>query len=257
VGSQKIRIGSVDLELFEEGTGAPLLFLHSGQGFDAAHPYVKPLAAQRRLIAPSHPGFGRSDLPDWVDSIDDIAHIYLDLMDRLGLAKVDVVGCSVGGWVAAELASKAPERISKLVMVGPVGVKIGPPDKLDIPDVFVIGPDAFTKLLFHDPDKFKMNPSAMSDEQLAIAMRNRESLALFVWEPYMHNPKLKHRLYRAKMPALFIRGASDGLVSQAYLEGYAKLLPNASTKTIEKAGHAPQIEQTEQFVSTVLSFLNG
>lgn len=257
VASEKFRIGDVELDLYEGGTGAPLLFLHSGQGFAPEHPYVAPLAAKRRLIAPSHPGFGRSTLPDWIDSVDDIAHLYLDLLDRKGIAKIDVVGCSIGGWVAAEMASMVPERISKLVLVAPVGVKLGPPDKLDIPDIFVIGQDAFNKLLFHDPEKFKMDPAAMSDEQLSIAMRNRESLALFVWEPYMHNPKLKHRLHRARMPALFLRGASDGLVSQTYLEGYAKLLPNASTKTIEKAGHAPQIEQTEQFVSAVLSFLNG
>jgi pimeloyl-ACP methyl ester carboxylesterase len=253
----KIEIADVEIELFEGGEGPPLLFLHSAQGFAPEHPYVAPLAAKRRLIAPSHPGFGRSSLPDWMDSISDIAHLYLELMDRKGLAKVDLLGCSVGGWIAAELAATVPERIGKLVLVAPVGVKLGPPDKLDIPDVFVIGQDAFNKLLFHDPGKFRMDPSKMTDEQLAIAIRNRESLALFVWEPYMHNPKLKHRLHRAAMPALFLRGESDGLVSQSYLEGYAKLLPNASTVTIKQAGHAPQIEQTEQFVSTVLSFLNG
>ncbi|MCW5770118.1 MAG: alpha/beta hydrolase [Rhodospirillaceae bacterium] len=257
MASDKVRINDVEIELFEGGEGPPLLFLHSAQGFAPEHPYVAPLAAKRRLIAPSHPGFGRSSLPDWMDSISDIAHLYLELMDRKGLAKVDLLGCSVGGWIAAELAATVPERIGKLVLVAPVGVKLGPPDKLDIPDVFVIGQDAFNKLLFHDPGKFKMDPSKMTDEQLAIAIRNRESLALFVWEPYMHNPKLKHRLHRAAMPALFMRGESDGLVSQSYLEGYAKLLPNASTVTIRQAGHAPQIEQTEQFVSTVLSFLNG
>ena len=250
-----VTIADVELELFEAGTGAPMLFLHSGQGLIPDHRYLSLLSEKHRVIAPSHPGFGQSALPDWIDSVDDIAHLYLELMDRLKLDRVAVMGASIGGWIAAEIASKVPERISKLVLVAPIGVKLGPPDKLDIPDIFVMPLDAVNKLMFHDPDKFRMDPAKLSDAQLATAVRNRESLALFVWEPYMHNPKLKHRLHRATMPTLFIRGASDGLVSQSYLEGYAKLLPNARTVTIAEAGHGPQVEQPERFVDTVLSFL--
>lgn len=252
-----MNIAGVELDVFEGGAGAPLLFLHGGMGFAAAHPYVPKLTASRRLIAPSHPGFGKSALPDWIDNVDDIAHLYLELMDKLGLRQVDIVGCSIGGWIAAEIVSKAPERVSKLVMVGAVGVKLGPVDKLDVPDIFVLPPDAVNKLMFHDVSKFKMDPAAMSDEQLTTMVRNRETLALLAWEPYMHNPKLKHRLHRATMPALFVRGASDGVVSAEYMAGYAKLLPNAKTATIAEAGHAPQVEQPERFAETVLSFLNG
>lgn len=252
---ETISIAGVDLELFTGGSGTPLLFLHSGQGLIPDHRYLALLSKNHRVIAPSHPGFGQSALPDWLDSVDDIAHLYLELMDHLKLDRVAVMGASIGGWIAAEMASKVPERISKLVLVGPIGVKLGPPDKLDLPDIFVIPPDAANKLMFHDPDKFRLDPAKLTDTQLATAVRNRESLALLVWEPYMHNPKLKHRLHRATMPALFLRGASDGLVSQSYLEGYAKLLPNARTAVIAEAGHGPQVEQPERFADTVLSFL--
>jgi len=251
-----IEIGDIELEVVEKGSGAPVLFLHSGQGFDASHPFVGPLSQARRMIAPSHPGFGGSSLPDWLDRIDDIAHVYLDLMDRLELPAVDVIGCSIGGWIAAELAAIAPERISRLVLVGPVGVKTGSVDELDIPDIFVLGQDEVNGLLFHDPEKYRMDPAKLSDDQLVRAVRNRESLALLTWEPYMHNPKLKHRLHRAAMPALLIRGANDGLVSERYLERYAALLPSARTLTIADAGHVPQIEQPERFVKAALSFLD-
>lgn len=254
---ETVSIAGVDLELFTAGSGTPLLFLHSGQGFIPDHPYVELLAKKHRLIAPSHPGFGGSSLPDWVDSVDDIAHLYLELMDRLELDRVALAGASIGGWIAAEIASTVPERVAKLVLVGPIGVKVGPPDKLDIPDIFVIPPDAANKLMFHDPERFRLDPAKLSDAQLTTAVRNRESLALFVWEPYMHNPKLKHRLHRAAMPALLLRGASDGLVSAAYLEGYAKLLPNARTVTIAEAGHAPQVEQPQRFADAVLTFLGA
>ena len=251
----RLQVAGVDLELFDSGNGAPLLFLHGAGGFSPNHPYVAPLSARHRLIAPSHPGFGASELPDWADRPDDIAHIHLELLDRLKLSQVDMIGCSVGGWIAAEMATKAPERFKRLVMVGPVGVKVGPADKLDIPDIFAMPAADAAKLTHHDPAKMTPDTSKMTDEQMAVMFRNRETLALLVWEPWMHNPKLKHRLHRIACPALFIRGVSDGLVSDAYMQAYAKFLPNARTMTIPASGHVPHIEQTEAFVSAVLKFL--
>src|SRR3974390_1768389 len=105
---QTIRVGGVGIELFDSGQGRPLLFLHGEEGFSPAHAYVAALARDRRLLAPSHPGFGKSDLPDWLDQVDDIAYLYLQLMDRLGLRDTDLVGCSIGGWIASEMATKAP-----------------------------------------------------------------------------------------------------------------------------------------------------
>jgi pimeloyl-ACP methyl ester carboxylesterase len=250
------RIAGIDLEVHEAGTGEPLFFLHSAQGFDERQEIAGLLAARRRLVAPSHPGFGRSSLPDWLDSVDDIAYVYLELLDRLGIGSVDVVGCSIGGWIAAEMASKAPERIRKLVLVGPVGVKLGPVDRLDIPDIFAMPQDAVDKLLFHDPARMKMDPATMTDEEIATRVRNRETLALLSWEPWMHNPKLRHRLQRAAMPALFVRGESDGLVSQQYLDGYAALFPGSRRVTIRAAGHAPHIEQPQAFAEAVFRFLD-
>jgi pimeloyl-ACP methyl ester carboxylesterase len=250
-----LKIADIELELFEAGSGAPLLFLHGAGGFTAGQPFVPHLSAHHRLIAPSHPGFGNSSLPEWLDSVDDIAHLYLELLDVLKLDKVDLIGTSVGGWIAAEVATKAPDRIRKLIMIGPVGIKVGPPDKLDIPDIFAMPQVEVQKLIYHDPDKFAVDPAKMSDEQLAAMFRGRETLALLVWEPWMHNPKLKRRLHRIKNPALFIRGASDGLVSDQYMQAYAKFLPNASTLTIPNAGHVPQIEQPEAFAAAVQKFL--
>ena len=250
-----VKIGGVEIELHEDGTGAPLLFLHAGQGFVPGQPYVGMLARERRLIVPSHPGFGKSALPDWLDAPDDIAYLYLELMDRLDLRRANVAGCSIGGWIAAELASKAPERVAKLVLVAPEGVKLGSPLKLDIPDVFAMSPEQFAKAGFHDPAKARVDYSKLSKEELTIVARNNETLALLVWEPYMHNPKLKHRLHRVDMPVLFMRGESDGLVSADYIAKYAQLVPNARIETIAAAGHLPQTEQPEAFVAKLVSFL--
>ena len=251
----KIKVADVELELFDSEEGQPVLFLHGGEGFDPGQAFVGLLSKRCRMLAPSHPGFGNSGLPDWLDSADDIAHLYLELLDRLNLDKVDMVGCSIGGWIAAEMATKSPERIRRLVMIAPVGIKAGPSDKLDIPDIFAMPEVELQKLLYHDPARMKADRTKMSDAELSAMFRNRETLALLTWEPWMHNPKLKRRLHRIAAPALFVRGENDGLVSQPYLEAYARLLPNARTLTIAAAGHQPHLEQPAAFAVTALEFL--
>lgn len=250
-----LKIAEIELELFEAGDGPPLLWLHDGQGFHHRAEFIDLFAAHRRLIVPSHPGFGKSSLPDWLDSVDDIAHLYLELLDRLDLNEVDIVGCSIGGWIAAEMATKKPQIIRRLVMVAPVGIKVGSSDKLDIPDIFAMPQDEVDKLLFHDPARMRIDPLRISEQELTILMRNRETLAMLTWEPWMHNPKLKHRLHRIDAPTLFVRGASDGVVSADYLQAFAQRLPQARGVEIGQAGHMPHLEQPQAFASTVLAFL--
>ena len=250
-----ISVAGVDLEVLDRGQGVPILYLHGGAGIDLDLPLIERMAKVRRVIAPSHPGYGRSGLPDWIDSVDDIAHIYLELMDRMNLARADLVGFSLGGWIAAEIATKVPERLLRLALIGPVGVKTGSPDKLDIPDVFAMPQERLNLLRFHDPRKNQVDTGAMTTEELNIVARNAETLALLTWEPYMHNPKLRHRLHRVGVPTLFLRGASDGIVSAEYLARYAALIPKAKVETIAEAGHLPHVEQLDATAGKVLGFL--
>ena len=252
-----LKLAGLDLELFEDGGGAPLLFLHSARGLQQDQAFVDRLAKTRRVIVPSHPGFGHSGLPDWLDTPDDIAHIYLELMDRLGLAKADLAGITIGGWIAAEMATKAPERFRKIALVAPVGVKTGPVDKLDIPDVFAVPQERIDRWLYLDPAKHVTDTSRLSDDELTVMVRNRETFAMLVWEPWMHNPKLKHRLQRIAAPTLFVRGESDEIVSADYTERYARLVPNARVETIANAAHAVQAEQPDALAAKVLGFLDA
>jgi pimeloyl-ACP methyl ester carboxylesterase len=260
VNTTIMKVAGVDLEVLDSGGGTagkskPLLFLHSGMGYDPWRPFVEQIAKRRRVIAPSHPGFGKSSLPEWLDSIDDIAYLYLELLDRLGIEQADMAACSVGGWIGAEMASKAPQRFRRVALIAPVGVKLGSPDKLDIPDVFAMPQADFDKLVYKDPARVLPDFSKLPDEELTAIFRARETLALLVWEPWMHNTKLKRRLHRVDAPALFVRGDSDGLVSANYLDGYAKLLPNARTITISGAGHLPHLEQPQALTAAIGEFL--
>ena len=252
-----ISIAGIELDVIERGRGTPILYLHGGAGIGPDAAFIDALARERRVIAPSHPGFGKSSLPDWLDNVDDIAHVYLELMDRLKLTRIDLVGFSIGGWIAAEMATKVPERIDRLVLIGPVGVKTGTPDKLDIPDVFAMPREKLDQLRFHDPARYAPELATMPDDELHIVARNSETLALLTWEPYMHNPKLKHRLHRVNVPTLLLRGASDGIVSADYLARYAALIPGARIETIAQAGHLPQHEQPAATAATVLQFMQA
>jgi pimeloyl-ACP methyl ester carboxylesterase len=252
-----IDIAGISLDLWEGGNGPPLLFLHGAGGFRADHKFLALLGEHRRIAAPSHPGFGGSSLPDWIDRPEDIAHVYLSILDRVSAEPIDLIACSLGGWIGAELASMVPGRFRKLLFVGPVGVKLGSRDTLDIPDIFALPAATVETLLYHEPERFRPDPTKMTDQELAVMLRNRETTALLTWEPYMHNPKLRHRLHRVTNQTLFLRGEHDGLISAGYMEGYAKLLPNARTLTLPNAGHVPHVEQPDAFVSAALAFLNG
>jgi pimeloyl-ACP methyl ester carboxylesterase len=255
VKATKLTVAEIELELFDSGRGKPILFLHGPGGFDVRQPFVVPLSDRRRILAPSHPGFGKSDLPDWLDAVDDIAYVYLELMDVLKFSEIDLIGCSIGGWIAAEMATKSPERFRRIVLVGPVGIKVGPSDKLDIPDIFAMPESDVQRLFYHDAERIKRDTATTTDEELVAMFRARETLALLTWEPWMHNPKLRRRLRRIIAPVLFIRGESDGLVSAAYLDAYCNMLPNARAMTIKAAGHEPQLEQPAPFASAIIDFL--
>ncbi len=251
-----VAVGDTPIELFDRGSGPPILLLHGAGGLKHGAPFLSALVERARVIAPSHPGFGRSPLPEWIASVDDLAYLYLDLMDQLDLHDVTLVGMSMGGWTAAEIAIKCTHRIARLVLADPVGIKPGDRLTRDIPDIYALHPDEVGRLMVHDP-KNAPNYLTMSEDELAVVARNREAAALYLWEPYMHNPQLLRRLHRVNVPTLFLRGGSDGIVSDSYVRAYSAAIPGSTVHTIERAGHNPANEQPQQFVDSILRFMNG
>ncbi|MCL2385798.1 MAG: alpha/beta hydrolase [Alphaproteobacteria bacterium] len=203
--------------------------------------------------APSHPGFGGTPLPDWLDSVDDLSYLYLDLLDAMDLRNVTVLGFSLGGWIAAEMAVRCSARISGMVLVGAVGIKIGDRETRDFPDIYAIKPEEVTRLIYHIPG-LAPDPAKMSEEELMLIARHRAAAALYLWEPYMHHPKLWRRLRRIDVPTLYIRGAHDGLVSQKYAEAYCAAIPGAQLIVMDDAGHVPEQERPDAFVAEINKF---
>jgi len=250
---ENYTLQGVEVKVARKGTGAPFLLLHGGGGSVIDQPFTDELAKNYEVIAPTHPGFDGTKVPDHFDGMEDLKYLYYDLLDELDIKDGVVMGISLGGWLAAELASTSCARFSKLILVDAVGIKIGGPTDRDIVDVFGLPPDKAAELMWHDPSNAR-DMSGLADEALQKIAGNRIALGLYSWEPYMHNPKLRHRLHRISVPTLLIWGASDRLVTPEYGKAYAELIPGAKFVAIPEAGHSPYSEQTEAFLSQVLAF---
>ncbi len=247
--SRSITVSGVTLEVEETGQGRPLLFLHPGEGLQPNRPWLAALARTHRVIAPHHPGFGNSILPDWIGTVDDLAYLYLDLAKQLGLDDAVLAGSCFGGWIAAEMAVRETGRFSKLVLAAPLGIKAGGHLDRDIVDMHSIPRATFMKFAWHDEAKGAIDFSALPDTELAAIARGREALALFGWKPYMHNPRLKRWLHRIDIPAHLIWGENDGIVSTDYGKAWQAEIPGATMSIIPQAGHYPHWEQPDAFAA--------
>lgn len=256
-GEGSLVVEGTRIDLIERGAGPPILFLHAENGIEPALAAIDELAKSAHVIAPTHPGFGRSELPAGMRSIDDLSYFYLDLLDQLDLSNLTVVGVSLGAWVAAEVAVKSTARMARLVMANAVGVKVGDRETRDIADIFAITDQEYLEIAYCDPNAGRRDFKALPDAEVQAAARAREATARFAWSPYFHNPRLKSRLHRIRIPTLFLWGDHDRMLSDAYGRAYCAMIPGAGFEPIARAGHFPDQEQPKIFAERVLAFAAG
>jgi len=256
IQSRRLTLHGVQLDVYEQGQGRPILVLHGEDGPCPQVPFSALLVNQGWVILPTHPGFGHApDVAD-IDTVDDLAYLYLDLLDEYDLQDAVVIGCSLRGWIAAEMAVKSTARLSRMILVSPLGIKVGDRETRDIPDIFALPPEEVVRLQYHDPTQATLDYTSLSDDELLVIARNREATALYAWEPYFHNPKLRQRLHRIAIPTLLVWGASDRFVTSGYYgTAYRDAIPNAQLAVIDRAGHWPHVEQPEAVVERVGAFL--
>ncbi len=242
------------IDMIECGAGRPLLFLHAENGIEPAAAAIEELAKAAHVFAPTHPGFGRSELPAGMRSVDDLSYFYLDLLDQLDLRDITVVGVSLGAWIAAEIAVKSTARMARLVMANAVGIKVGDRESRDIADIFALTDQEYLELTYCDPSVGQRDYKALPDAEVLAAARAREATARFAWNPYFHDPRLKSRLHRIRIPTLFLWGSHDRMLSEAYGRAYCAIVPGARFEVIDRAGHFPHQEQPKVFAERVLAF---
>jgi pimeloyl-ACP methyl ester carboxylesterase len=251
-----IAVGATKVHVVIGGQGDPLVVLHGAGGNRGWRRWMAAVGERYTVYAPTHPGFGRSDAADWMESIDDLARFYLWFLDVMGLSRVHLLGHSIGGWIAAELATMCPRAIDRLVLVSPTGLK---PDEGEIRDIFFHSPEELLGYSIHDastvpewPELFGTRPGPA---EMEIALRNREMTARLAWKPYMFDPRLPQFLPRVTNPTLIVWGREDGIVPAICGEQYRRRLPNAALRVLERCGHMPPIEQPDVFAGLVLDFL--
>lgn len=252
--ARHISVCGVSLEVEEQGQGRPLLFLHGGEGLQATRPWLHQLAEHHRVIAPHHPGFGGSALPDWIGTVDDLAYLYLGLTAQLGLRNAVLAGNCLGGWIAAEMAIRSTAPFAGLLLAAPLGIKVGGVLDRDIADMHAIPRSAFMRLAWADPARGEIDYTKLPDTELAGIARGREALAVFGWKPYMHNPRLKRWLHRIDIPTHLLWGEQDGIVSTSYGEAWKAEIPSATMQTLPDAGHYPHWEQPDLFAAHAKAF---
>jgi pimeloyl-ACP methyl ester carboxylesterase len=254
--ANKITIRGCTIGLLRGGAGRPMLLLHGAGGVGQWPPFMADLAAHHDVIAPEHPGFGSSDTPDWLDTIADLASFYLDFLDQLDLTNVDLVGFSLGGWIAAELAVRNTARLHSLTLVGAAGIHVPGVAKVD---TFLSNDEQRVRDLFHDPklaDEMlkKLKAAAELDD---VELKNRTTTAKLVWQPRGYDSHLHKWLHRIDVPTLLVWGADDRLCPKDYAFAYRKLIPGSKVAIIPECGHLPQIEQRAGFVAALEGFLAG
>jgi pimeloyl-ACP methyl ester carboxylesterase len=250
------RIGGVETELMTGGSGAPLIYLHAGNGLEEAVPLLTQLAGSFRVYAPSHPGFGVSELPDWIGSVDDLAYFYLDLLDELGLEDAVLVGASFGGWIAAEIAIRNTGRLSHLVLTAPLGAKFGDRESREIRDLFSMTDKELAACLYADSRAAPDYPT-LSADLVTRLVRNRETFTLLGWSPTLFNPKLRQRLHRIDIPTLLLWGDADRVLRPSYPAGFAQAVRGARSQTIGGAGHYLHADRPAEIAAAILDFITA
>lgn len=253
-----------------DASGGPLVFLHSAAAVNPHDPLLLALAERFEVIAPVHPGFSDLTELDGIRDVHDVALYYDDLLDALGLDDARVVGHSLGGMFAAELAAHVPRRVSRLVLAAPLGLWN---DEYPVADLFVAFPGDINELVWADPSgdaaaafmaAATRPPGVGTDEPvhenpliatLIGLLQGLTTAGKFLWP--LPDKGLSRRLRRVRAQTLVVWGADDRLAPARYAEDFARLLPSARVEVLDGAGHMVPYERQAEFVELVAAFMGG
>ncbi len=253
-----ITVADTAVELFSGGSGPPLLFLHGAGGNAGWQPYHEELAKTYTVYVPSQPGFNGTERPGWVYTINDVAHFNLAMARTLGLEQYVLMGSSMGGWVAAEMAAMCHCDLRALILVGAAGIK---PEQSDIAEIFMVSAETRMNQRFYDisqvPNAEQYQQGNLTPEEQLVAHTNQEMASRLCWRPYLYNPSLPFYLPQVTTPTLLVWGRQDAIIPVECGELFQAALPNATLRVIDNCGHSPALEKPAEFLTVVNEFLSG
>ncbi len=248
-------LGPVPVTLIERGAGRPVLLLHGGAGPFSVAGFAELLAsAGARVLTPVHPGFDGTPRSDGLHSISALAALYVQLINDLDVTEVCVIGNSIGGWTAAEIAlaeSINPTgRISSVILVDAAGIAL---DAAPVPDFFQLSLDEVFALSYFEPDRYRVDPASLTDQQKATRAANSAALLTYAGTA-MSDPNLLGRLPSVTIPTMVVWGAADRMIPVAHGRAYADAIPGAEFRLIATAGHLPQLETPAELFELTCQF---
>ena len=253
----KIDVGGTGVQMFSGGSGPPLLYLHGAGGNAGWQPYHESLAQNYTVYAPSQPGFNGTERPEWISTINDLVHFNLHMVKLLALEQYVLMGSSMGGWVAAEMAAMDQHNLKGLVLIDAAGIR---PKQGEIAEIFMVSAQTRANQRFYDTSQvpnYDQLSREMTPEEALVDHSNREMASRLCWRPYLYNPSLPHYLAKVSTPTLVVWGKQDAIIPVECGELYQQALPNAKLQVIDRCGHSPQIEKPDEFINVVTQFLSG
>jgi pimeloyl-ACP methyl ester carboxylesterase len=244
-----VELNGCKVRVRRAGKGPVLLFLHGASGMPAILPCLHKLAEKFDVVVPEHPGYGQSDEPEWLENIHDMAYFYLDFLEKLDLKDVLLVGNSMGGWIALEIAVRSTSRIKSMVVVSPAGVKA---PGVRPADTFLMSHEEQVRALVYDQKVAEARlAEPMTPEALELGLKNRHTTARLAWEPRFHDPHLPKWLHRIDVPVTIVWGEQDKILPVGFANEFKKLIKNSKLEIIPQCGHLPHAEKPDQFVEIV------
>ena len=252
-----IQVGDTGVALLRGGSGRTVLVLHEELGHPGWLSWHSDLARDHSLLVPVHPGFGALQRADWISGVRDLAGFYSRMLRDMALGPVDVIGFSLGGWIAAEMAAADAEQFRSMTLVAPAGVR---PPHGEILDLFIVTARTYLDASVHDasatPEFGSLYGGEQTTEQFEAWEDARAESARLAWKPYMHNPSLPHLLEGVRgLPALIVWGRDDRIIPLSAGEAYSRAITGSELLVLDHCGHRPEIEQTTGFVNRVRTFL--
>jgi pimeloyl-ACP methyl ester carboxylesterase len=255
VSEQTVQVGETELHLLRGGSGRPVLVLHGLEGPEGWLAFHESLAANARVYAPDHPGFGETKRPEWLESISDEAKFYLWFLQKAGLDQVDLVGFGIGGWIGAEMATMSPRSLRHVVLCDPAGLR---PSESSMLDIFVIPWRQVLERCVHNAADCAEFQRIYTERPIVEFGGHREAgrtmTMRMTYRPYMYSRSLQPFLARIDVPTLVVWGADDQIIPVECAETWRSSIPGAQLRILEDCGHWPHFDQPQQLAALVRDF---
>jgi pimeloyl-ACP methyl ester carboxylesterase len=246
-----VTLCGASVEMKRAGAGRPMLVLHGSGGSPRFLPAMQKLAEQFEVFIPQAPGFGGTPAPDWLESIADVANFYLEFLDQFDLRRVHLVGLSLGGWTAAELAVRDASRLASLTLMDAPGIKA---PGIEPRDPSLVSEEQMTRDTYFDPQLAEDARARIRAGNEAVHQANRRLVAKLAWQRRNHDPQLQRWLSRIRIPTHVVWGADDRILPPVYGETWQKAIAGARLTLVPRCGHLPIQEQPDIFAAKVAEF---